>query len=103
MNGRATDWRGDEDLVAIVRRVRRRWRLKVGLRGAAAMLGAALVIFLISAFLLDRLAFSPVAVITARVILAVAALALLVGFLFLPLRRRVTDDQVALYLEEHEP
>lgn len=103
MNGRATDWRGHEELVAIVRRVRRRWRLKVALRGAAAMLGAALVIFLISAFLLDRLAFSPVAVITARVILAVAALALLVGFLFLPLRRRVTDDQVALYLEEHEP
>ena len=35
--------------------------------------------------------------------LAVVLLASVLWFIVRPLRRRVTDDQVALYLEEHEP
>ena len=103
MDHRAMNRQRHAELVEIVGRVRRRWRLRLVLRGAAVMLGAALVVFLVSAFTLDRLAFSPVAVITARVLLAVAVIGLLIGFVLLPLRRRVSDEQVALYLEEHEP
>src|SRR6185436_15538579 len=37
------------------------------------------------------------------VLMLAGAAGLLVWFLVRPLRRRVTDEQVALYLEEHEP
>lgn len=103
MDRRATEWSGHAELVRIVHQVRRRWRMKIALRGAAIMLAAALGIFLISAFMVDRMGFSPAAVLTARIVLAVAVVALLFRFLLLPLRRRVSDEQVALYIEEHEP
>ena len=90
MDRRATDRTGHAELVAIVRQVRRRWRMKIALRGAAAMLAAALGVFLVSAYLVDRLGFSSGAVLTARLVLAFAVVGLLVKFLFMPLRRRVT-------------
>ncbi|MGH7464228.1 MAG: hypothetical protein ACREK1_03570, partial [Longimicrobiales bacterium] len=47
--------------------------------------------------------FAPGAVVTFRILAAAALLLLVTGFVILPLRRRVTSEQVALYLEEHEP
>jgi hypothetical protein len=103
MDRRATDWPEHAELVGIVRQVRRRWRIRVVLRGMVAILGAALAVFLVSAFVVDRLAFSPGAVIAARLAIGFAVVGLLLRFLFVPLRRPVTDEQVALYLEENEP
>ena len=52
---------------------------------------------------LESWRFTPGAIIAFRVILG-AALVGLVGYLLVrPLMRSVTDEQVALYLEEHEP
>ena len=38
---------GRNDLVAVIRRVRNRWRLRIALRGLAVMLAAGLAAFLI--------------------------------------------------------
>ncbi len=94
--------RGDE-LLKVIRSVRRRWRLRVALRGIAIVLGAGTLVFLISAYGLDRLRFDPGAVIAFRVFAYLALGILVLRFLVLPLWRSVPDERVALYLEEHEP
>ena len=92
-----------EDLVQVIRQVRNRWRLKIALRGAAVMVTASIVAFLLSAYGLEYFRFSAPAIITFRVLTYVALTSLLVWSLVLPLSRRVSDELVALYLEEHEP
>ena len=92
-----------EDLLRAIRQVRNRWRLKVLLRGAAAVVGVGLAAFLLSAYRLEAFRFSPGAVIGFRVGVYAVALGLVGWFLARPLLRRVTDQQVALYIEEHEP
>ncbi|UCC81487.1 MAG: hypothetical protein JSW46_10740 [Gemmatimonadota bacterium] len=94
--------RGDE-LLSVIRAVRRRWRLRVALRGIAVVLGAGTLVFVISAYGLDRLRFDPGAVIAFRVFAYLALGILVLRFLVLPLWRSVSDERVALYLEEHEP
>lgn len=92
-----------QELLRVIRQVRRRWRLKIFLRGAAITVGVAFAAFLLSAWGMDRLAFSPGAVVAFRVGVYALLLFLIVRFLVLPLARRVSDERVALYLEEHEP
>ena len=91
------------DLLGIIAEVRRRWRLKLALRGVVRVLAILLVFFLVAAALMQWDRFSPLSIVLARVALAVTVLASVYWFLFRPLRQRVTDEQVALYLEEHEP
>ena len=92
-----------DDLVRVVRHVRGRWRLKIAMRGSAIVLGAGALAFLLSAYGLEYFRFSPAAVISFRVLTYVGLAGLAVMFLVRPLLRRVSDEQVALYLEEHEP
>ncbi|UCF21278.1 MAG: hypothetical protein JSU87_07825 [Gemmatimonadota bacterium] len=87
----------------MIRSVRRRWRLRVALRGAAMVLAAGLVVYVVSSFGMDMLRFTPAAVIAFRVLTYATLAALIVRFLILPMLRRVSDERVALYLEEHEP
>jgi hypothetical protein len=91
------------DLLGIIAEVRRRWRLKLALRGIVRVLAILLAFFLVAAALMQWDRFSPVSIVLARVLLAVTVLTSVYYFLVRPLRRRVTDEQVALYLEEHEP
>jgi hypothetical protein len=91
------------DLLGIIAEVRRRWRLKLALRGVVRILAILVAFFLVAAVLMQWDRFSPVSIVLARVSLAVTLLASLYWFLVRPLRQRVTDEQVALYLEEHEP
>ncbi len=93
---------GDE-LLRVVREVRRRWRTRQLLRGAAIALGSAFVLFFVSTWGIDRLRFDPGAVTAFRIVLWTAVAGLAGWFLVRPLLRRVSDAQVALYLEEHEP
>ena len=91
------------DLVEVIRQIRRRWRFKLALRGVvlvAAFIVAALVG---AAFGLESWRFSPGSILTFRVLLSVAFAATIGLLLVRPLLRRVSDEQVALYLEEHEP
>lgn len=86
-----------------IRQVRWRYRLRVALRGAAICLLAALVTFVVSAFGLDHFRYDPWAVASFRIFAYAAVLGLLVRFLVVPLSARVSDERVALYVEEHEP
>ncbi|MDE2774203.1 MAG: hypothetical protein OXI46_10930 [Gemmatimonadota bacterium] len=90
-------------IVATLARVRRRWQLRIALRGTAIVLGAGAAAFLLSAFALEVLRFGPLAVLLFRIVAWLAIAGLAYWYLVRPLRWRVTDEQVALYLEEHEP
>jgi hypothetical protein len=91
------------DLLGIIAEVRRRWRLKLALRGVVRALAILVAFFLIAAFLMQWDRFSPFSIVLARVALAVTLATSVYWFLVRPLRQRVTDEQVALSLEEHEP
>ncbi len=87
----------------IVRQVRRRWRMRQILQGAAISLGVGFALFFFATFGIDQLRFAPGAVLVGRVLVWASAAGLLAWFIVRPLLRRVSDEQVALYLEEHEP
>ena len=90
-------------LLEIIADVRRRWRLKLALRGAVAVLGVAFALFLVAAYGMEWARFSSASIIAARVLMALTLAGSVFWFVARPLMRRVSDEQVALYLEEHEP
>src|SRR4029453_630653 len=90
-------------LVDVIRSVRNRWRLRLGLRGAVVVVAGTILALLLSASGLESFRFSAPAIIAFR-ILSVGIFVGLLPFGFVwPLRRRVTDAQVAMYLEECDP
>src|SRR5688572_16036907 len=91
------------DLLEIIGEVRSRWRAKLVLRGVVRVTAIALALFLLAAYGMEWAKFTAVSIIASRVLIAVALAASVFYFLIRPLRRRVSDEQVALYLEEHEP
>src|SRR5947208_4221565 len=91
------------ELVEVVRQVRRRWRRKLAARGAASVIGGTLVTLLVSASGLEALRFSSRAIIGFRILILAVVAALLARWVVAPLRRRVHDGQVAMYLEECDP
>jgi hypothetical protein len=98
----ATAQNGYGDLVAVVRQVRRRWRMKRVLQGLAIVGGALLVTVLLAVLTLERSALDPAALALARLFIVITAVGVAVRSL-VPVWRSVSDEQVALYLEEHEP
>jgi hypothetical protein len=94
---------GYDELRDVIRGVRRRWRMKVGLRGAAIVLATGLFALAVSAYAMDHFRYEPWAVTSFRLFAYVALAALATRFLVVPLWGRVPDERVALYLEEHEP
>jgi hypothetical protein len=91
------------ELLDVIRGVRRRWRTRLLLRGLAAAGALSLGALLLAGFVLARLQYAPEAVVVIRIALgAVTALAV-VWFVVRPLFRRVSEQAVALYIEEHEP
>ena len=90
-------------LLDVIRQVRQRWRVKLAVRGAVGFLIATIAALVASAYALEALKFTPGAILTFRVALLVVAAACAAWFLVRPLMRKVSDEQVALYLEEHEP
>jgi uncharacterized protein DUF4175 len=90
-------------LVDVIRGVRNRWRMRLAARGAVVVLAGTILVLLLSASGLESFRFSPAAIISFRLI-AIAAFLGLVAWAFVrPLRRRVSDSQVAMYLEECDP
>ena len=90
-------------LLDIIQQARSRWRMKLALRGVVRVVAIAFGLLLIAAYGLDWARFTAASILTARFALFTALLAVAAWFLVRPLRRKVTDEQVALYLEEHEP
>src|SRR5262245_13341940 len=91
------------ELVNAIRQVRGRWRLKLLLQGAVILLIGTLITLTAASFYLQTSKFSPASVIWLRVALFTVVAGLTGLWLIRPLSRRVTDMQVALYLEENEP
>src|SRR5256885_5175910 len=91
------------ELVDVIRRVRNRWRGRLALRGAVVVVAGTVLALLLSASGLESFRFSAPAIITFRIVTVTVFVALLVYGLVWPLRRGVTDAQVAMYLEECDP
>src|SRR3989337_1111524 len=92
----------DSELIGVIRQVRRRWRMKLALRGALAVVGLGLLVLLAGAFGLEAARFSASAIVVFRAIVVVSVLGLVALLFVRPLLQRVSDEQVAMYLEEHE-
>ncbi len=92
-----------EELMSVIRDVRRRWRMRLALRGLTWVIAATAVLLLIASFGMQRLGFTPQSIFVSRVVAYIAILGVAILFLVRPLIRRVSDQRVALYLEEHEP
>jgi len=91
------------ELIDVIRRVRNRWRLRLALRGAVVVVAGTLLALLLSASGLESFRFSAPSIIAFRLISVAVFVGLLCYGLIWPLRRRVTELQVALYLEERDP
>jgi hypothetical protein len=91
------------DLFGIIAHVRNRWRMKLALRGTVRLLAVAFGLFVLAAYGLETVRFTATSIIVARIGLALGLVAAVLWFVVRPLRREVSDEQVALYLEEHEP
>ena len=91
------------ELIDVIRRVRNRWRLRLALRGAVVVVAGTVLALLLSASGLESLRFSVPAIIAFRILTVAVFIGLLLYGLVWPLRRRVTDAQVAMYLEECDP
>src|SRR4051812_21967867 len=91
------------ELVDVIRRVRNRWRGRLALRGAVVVVAGTVLALLLSASGLESFRFSAPAIIAFRIIIVAVFVGLLLYGLVWPLRRRVTDAQVAMYLEECDP
>ncbi|MEX2470575.1 MAG: DUF4175 family protein, partial [Gemmatimonadota bacterium] len=93
----------DRKLERLVRGVRLRWKLRLVLRGLAWTAGLSLMVLLGSAVVLEQARFSENALFWLRIVSWSTLGLTFVLLVVRPLLRPVTDSQVALYLEEHEP
>ncbi len=89
-------------LLGVVRGVRNRYRAKRALRGAAITVAAGWVVLAASAYAMSALKYGDGAVLGVRVAALVVIAGIAMRFLVMPLLPRLRDEQVALYLEEHE-
>src|SRR5690349_15804977 len=91
------------DLLGIIGYVRARWRARLAVKGAVRAFVVNVAVFFALAYLMQWSRFTPASILFSRLVLAASIVGSIYFFLVKPLRRRVTDDQVALYLEEKEP
>ena len=91
------------ELLRVIRRVRRRWRLRRLLAGAAVTVGAALLLLFASAAAVDAFRYPPWLVRSLGTAAWILSLLAVWRFVWRPLRFRRSDRQVALYVEEHDP
>jgi hypothetical protein len=92
-----------ESLLTRVQQVRNRWRSQVLVKGISLFLASAIALLILGVWGADLFGFKPAAVWIMR--LLTGATVLFVGwyFLFLPLRLRITNVQIAQYIEEKYP
>ncbi|MEP7116492.1 MAG: DUF4175 family protein [Acidobacteriota bacterium] len=83
--------------------VRARWRRKLLVRGLFRVLVGGAVVLIGAGLALEALRFTPGAILAFRIATLAVIAALTAWWIARPMLRRVTDQQVALYLEEHEP
>ncbi len=91
------------EMLRVIRHVRNRWRLRVAVRGVSVLLAAALGTFLASSYGLEIFRFSPASIVGFRIVTYLVLIGAGWWLFVRPVARRVSDERVALYLEEHEP
>ena len=91
------------EILRVIRHVRNRWRLRVAVRGVSVLVAAALGTLLASSYGLELFRFSPASIVGFRIVTYLVLLGAGWWLFVRPVARRVSDERVALYLEEHEP
>lgn len=92
-----------ENLLTRVRQVRRRWRTQVLVKWVSLFLASTIALLVLGVWGADLFGFRPAAVWVMRFLTAGLILFVSWFFLYLPLRRRVSDVQIAQYIEENYP
>ena len=87
----------------LVREVRRRWRRRALLQGFSVTLLTAAFLCSLLLLLYTRLGLAPQTIGVSLTLAALATLAVLFRYVVLPLRRKLDDRQIALYIEEQVP
>ena len=90
-------------LLSRIRQVRRKWRLQLTIKGISLFLGASIALLLLGIWGADLFGFKPGAVWVMRILTGAAVIYVAARFLYFPLRRRISDVQVAQYIEERYP
>jgi len=91
------------ELAAILARVRRRWRWRRALLGTVWFLAVFSAVALLGALTVDAWRFAPEVVVAVRIGIYVLCAGALLYFVALPILQRVSDERLALYVEEREP
>ncbi len=91
------------EILRVIRHVRNGWRLRVAVRGVSVLVAAALGTLLASSYGLELFRFSPASIVGFRIVTYLVLLGAGWWLFVRPVARRVSDERVALYLEEHEP
>src|SRR5437867_4204797 len=92
-----------KNLEVRIREVRRKWRAQVLIKGVSLFLASSICVLVLGVWGADLFGFKPAAVWIMRLITGSAVLYVGVRFLYFPLRKRVSDVQVAQYIEERYP
>jgi hypothetical protein len=92
-----------ESLLSRVRQVRRRWRSQVLVKGVSLFLVSAIALLILGVWGADLFGFKPAAVWVMRFLTGGMVLFVAWYFLYIPLRPRVSDVQVAQFIEERYP
>jgi hypothetical protein len=92
-----------EMILSRVSQVRRRWRAQMLVKGISLFLACSIALLALGVWGADLFGFRLAAVWCARLIAGGAIVFVALHFLYLPLRRRVTDVQIAQFVEEQFP
>jgi len=94
---------GHRRILELIASVRRTWRVRVLLRGLALAGALSAGVLFVSSLALEPLRFDATAIVWLRVLTWGTSVVSILVFVVRPMLRGVTNQQVALYLEEHEP
>lgn len=94
--------REHSQLIGVVRGVRSRYRAKLALRGATITIAVGWALIALGGVLMNAFHYSDGIVLTVRIVAIASILGMAAWFIVRPLLPKLHDQQVALYLEEHE-
>ncbi len=92
-----------ESLLTRIRQVRKRWRSQVLVKGISLFLISAIALLVLGVWGADLFGFKPAAVWAMRFLTGCTVLFVAWYFLFVPLHARVSDVQIAQFIEEQYP
>ena len=92
-----------ESLLTRIVMVRRRWRSQVAIKGISLFLASAIALLVLAVWGADLFGFKPAAVWLMRIVTGGAVVFVAWRFLYFPLSIRISDVQIAQYIEENNP